>query len=316
MKGGSVFAFDAGAIALRRDVPSRELTTFGLGADALLVLEPSSPLEMQNVLKSLQRSGTGWRVIGAGSNVVLPDKALEQALVRLGRGLSGAALKQGQPLISVEAVAAELGERSILQFYAGGATSLMALSRVMTGAGLSGLEFAAGIPASIGGAVAMNAGAHGGCIADVLRRVHLVSAEGERILEAQELELGYRRCRLPAGSVVVGAEFELTPDSVDNCRRRRRENLQYRKQTQPLHLPSAGSVFRNPASASAGELLERCGMKGRRKGGVQFSQMHANWLVRAAPGACAADLCFLVDEARERVSKECGEELIPEICVW
>ena len=305
-------------VVLRQTVPARELTTFGVGADVPHLLEIGSTAACAQVLKILQEHGASWRVLGAGSNVVLPDSDLSDVIIRLGRGLNGAASSVGEALEPIEQVADKLAQSRLpAKLYVAGGSGLMSLSRLLTARGLSGLEFAAGIPASVGGAVAMNAGAHGGSMADVLREVHVVSALGEQVLNAKDLQLAYRACCLPEQSVVVGAVLELKRDSAEECLKRRRENLLYRKKTQPLHLPSAGSVFQNPSDdAAAGALLDRAGFKGRRKGGVEFSEMHANWLVRSGAEAKSSDVSDLVQSAIAAVREMCAAELKPEIRMW
>lgn len=304
-------------VVLRHGVSAKELTTFGVGAATTLLAELNSIEACRSVCRSLEELAQPWKMLGGGSNVVLPDAALDYPLLRLGRGLQGAALEDGGRLLPVEGAVNLLNQSDEEpRLYVGAATSLMSLSRLLTSKGLSGFEFASGIPATVGGAVAMNAGAHGGCIADALVSVHVAEAAGESFIDASELSMGYRTCELPAGTIVVGASFRLRRRGVEDCRKQRRENLMYRKRTQPLHLPSAGSVFRNPSQASAGELLEDCGFKGRRCGGIEFSQMHANWLVRLSAEAKSSEVAQLLEAAMQEVRSRKSIDLQPEIRLW
>jgi UDP-N-acetylmuramate dehydrogenase len=194
---------------------------------------------------------------------------------------------------------------------------LSTLARRTAAAGLAGLEWSAGIPGSVGGALASNAGAHGGAMADTLRRVLLLGPDTQaRWEDAGYLDLEYRHSRLRASGTpeetVLQAEFWLRPDDPAAIRARMEEQRRQRKATQPLSQSSAGSVFKNPPGDSAARLIDRAGLKGTCIGGAQVSTRHANFMV-TAPGARAADLLALIALVRERVRARFGVELVLEV---
>lgn len=284
----------------REGVSGAKLTTFSVGGPVRRFVEIESDDQAASVISALSRLGQKFRVIGAGSNLVISDEGLDEWVLRLGPGL-----RYVEPL----------GGGA---FRVGAAMSLMALSRQLSDEGFSGLEFAGGIPAAIGGAVVMNAGAHRGEISDVLVSVQLVLADGERIeMPATELDFSYRRSRLPSGGVVTSAVFKLASSDRETTSRKRADCLSERKARQPLSVPSAGSVFKNPsAEVSAGFLLEKAGFKGRVCGGAEVSTQHANWIVNPGRRASAADIKKLVAICREEVLAKEGVELKPELIFW
>lgn len=315
-----------GTIKFRENVPADRLTTFAVGAPASLLAEPATPEGVARLLAHCANAGEPVRLLGAGSNVVLPDHPVEDVIVHLGREFDfisplplGDSINPSHPL----PIGSVVPTSSAGRFFVGGATSLMGLSRKLSAAGYSGLEFAAGIPASVGGAVRMNAGAHHSCMANVLESALLAEPNGDlRLIAATDLGFGYRHSTLPTGSMVLGAIFAVSPRAPDEIAREREACLAYRKKTQPLHLPSAGSVFRNPVPASestpifAARLIEECGLKGFRQGGVAFSEMHANWLVRVAPDAKSHEVRDLIFLARQMVFQHSQIELQQEIILW
>jgi len=209
----------------------------------------------------------------------------------------------------------------------------MALSRESAKLGLSGLEFAAGIPGSLGGGVKMNCGAHGSSISVVLKKAWVLARGGElRLLDGAQLCFVYRSSAVKPGEIVVAAELLLERREAQEVQAERARCLDRRQKTQPLKYPSAGSVFRNPqdlpprggeqwfsegsGAPPAWWLIDRVGLRGETRGGVSFSELHPNWLIKTAPQACAADVHFLMDEAARRVRESFGVELIPEIILW
>jgi UDP-N-acetylmuramate dehydrogenase len=297
------------------NVPAKKLTTFGVGSPVPYVVSLGSKSELIEFQKECSDTQINPIYLGFGSNSILPDELFPVPLVRLNKEFDFIHYEQKDD------------KKCILSVGAG--TSLMNLSRVLSSEGYTGLEFAAGIPASIGGAIIMNAGAHGKSIEDILISVDLLLPEGKvERFNKDDLQLSYRHIDLPLGSIVVSANFSLDADDRDKILSERKKHLSYRKLTQPLQLPSAGSVFRNPylSSAvpkdvgertpqmmSAGELLEKVGLKGEKLGGVMFSELHANWLVRFEEVARADDVKKLVQEGQRRVFEQFGVELIPEL---
>jgi UDP-N-acetylmuramate dehydrogenase len=252
------------------------------------------------VLKLLTIEKQQVRVLGFGSNVLVGDQGIRGWIVRL-----------GQSLRSVERLE---GDRFVI----GGGASLMAVSRKISGDGFSGLEFAAGIPASFGGAVFMNAGAHGSEIADRIERVSVVMTDGSFVVfERNELPWRYRHSGLPGSAVVISVELGLPSGDKERIVRACGDNLAHRKNTQPLSLPSAGSVFKNPSpELPAGKLLEAAGLKGVSVGGAMVSSLHANWIVNPDKRASASDILALISLCQERVREQSGIELEPEVRLW
>jgi UDP-N-acetylmuramate dehydrogenase len=179
---------------------------------------------------------------------------------------------------------------------------------------LCGAEFLAGIPGTVGGALAMNAGCYGAETWDIVKKVLTVDRLGKlHEREKGEYEIGYRHCRGPAHEWFVGAWFALKKGDGDESRGRIKEFLAKRIATQPLQLPNAGSVFRNPPGDHAARLIESCGLKGLHRGGARVSEKHANFIVNPDGAASAADIEWLILEVKRRVLEKTGIDLIPEV---
>jgi UDP-N-acetylmuramate dehydrogenase len=179
---------------------------------------------------------------------------------------------------------------------------------------LSGAEFLAGIPGTVGGALAMNAGCYGGETWNIVKKVLTVNRRGElHERQRSEYEIGYRLCRGPALEWFVGAWFALTKGDGDESRARIKDFLAKRIATQPLQLPNAGSVFRNPPGDHAARLIESCGLKGLQRGGARVSEKHANFIVNPDGAASAADIEGLILQVRKRVLEQTGVDLTPEV---
>jgi len=285
---------------VRVEQPASALTTLAIGGNLQYVVTIESLWDLQAALKILTAEGQPVRVLGFGSNVLVSDAGIRGWIVRL-----------GQSLRSVERLE---GDRFVI---AGGA-SLMSVARKVSGDGFSGLEFAAGIPASLGGAIFMNAGAHGSEISERVERVSLVMADGSfREYSREELPWAYRSSGLPRGAVVIAAQLHLPAGDPERIARACNENLTHRKNTQPLSLPSAGSVFKNPSpQLPAGKLLEEAGLKGVAVGGASVSTLHANWIVNPEKRATASDVLSLIDLCQKRVRDQSGVLLEPEVRLW
>ena len=317
--------FSPEQLRMATKVSASKLTTFGMGGDFSCLLEPQSIEVLQELLVRLAAYNLPWKILGAGSNLLVSTSGVSHSTIKLGRSLGSWSFLASE--LSIPGLK-EIYQQGVLQVdefedfprvIAFGSTSLMALSRQLCARGLAGLEFAAGIPASVGGAVKMNAGAHGKDIASVLKNVIVVSAaRGVEILPVAALNCGYRHTELAPDCVVVAAEFQLRREDIETVKKRRADALAYRKATQPLHLPSAGSVFKNPIGSqrAAAQLLEECGCKNLSKGAVEFSSMHANWLVRVGEDASVEDATFLIAQARKRVEDAYGIDLETEIISW
>ena len=271
--------------------PLKAHTTFQLGGPAEELAAPESEEELLTLLAR----GPAL-VLGAGSNLLVGDAGVKGLTVLLGEAFSRVETEG-------DCVFAQAGAR--LGHVAGAAMR----------AGLSGLEFAAGIPGSVGGAVAMNAGAYGGQISDVLEEARVAMDGKIAVLSRAAMEFGYRTSLpLREGLVVAGARFRLQRDDPAAIAARMAEFARRRREKQPLSQPSAGSVFKRPEGHFAGALIEGAGLKGLRVGGAQVSEKHAGFIVNTG-GATARDVLALVERIRARVREEYGVELELEIRV-
>jgi UDP-N-acetylmuramate dehydrogenase len=280
---------------LRVDFPLAPLTSFRIGGPAALFVEVEDDGMLRSIGSVVDRTGTPVVVIGKGSNVLVSDAGFPGIVIRLGRSYRWAA-RDGERLT------------------AGGAMPLPALAGVAMRHRLAGLEFGVAIPASLGGAVKMNAGAHGRSMSDVIERVEVYSlvrcARGS--LSASEAGFEYRRSSIPPDSVVVGAVAALGSGEEEEIRARMDEARDWRRRTQPLAEPNCGSVFKNPEGDHAATLIEEAGAKGLRLGGAQISTKHANFIV-ADPGSSAADVWELIERVRDLVESHAGIRLETEV---
>jgi UDP-N-acetylmuramate dehydrogenase len=273
-------------------------TTFAVGGPAELLILPSSEKEAVEVLDILAGEGIPWRILGGGSNLLVSDGGVRGAAVRMGAPFDGFRF-EGTTLVA-----------------AAGA-KLPVLAWAAAERGLSGLEFAVGIPGTAGGAAVTNAGSLGCDMAGIVKRVR-VYRPGEGIREYASGECGfvYRGSRfLTASEAVLGSACELHPADSAAVKARMWEILEERKRKFPLEWPSAGSVFKNPPGDSAGRLLEAAGLKGEERGGARISGKHANWIVNRGK-ARSDDVESLIRLAREKVREKFGVELEQEIVFW
>jgi len=271
------------------------LTTFRIGGPAALFLEPEGDADLAAASLAIRETDVPVVVLGKGSNVLVGDAGFPGLAVRLGRAYRWSA-RDGDRLA------------------AGGAMPLPALSGVALAHGLSGLEFGVAIPASLGGSVRMNAGAHGGELADVLETIDVFRLDRGRIerIAAADAGFSYRRSSLPRDGVVVGATVALRTGDPAEIRAAMDDAREWRRATQPLAEPNCGSVFRNPPGDHAARLIEEAGGKGRTVGGATVSTKHANFIV-ASEGARAADVLQLITEIQELVQARSGIRLEPEV---
>ncbi|TWH60145.1 UDP-N-acetylmuramate dehydrogenase [Desulfitobacterium sp. LBE] len=273
--------------------PLQKLNTWRIGGLAETVCWPESEEELREIWLKCQEQGIPFRLFGRGSNVLFPDEGLSGVTV-ISTGLA-------QSVWDSEWVTVGAGY------------SLARLSQEAADRGLTGLEFARGIPGTVGGAVVMNAGAHGGSIQDILEEVKILAPEGEvQRLAKEDIQFGYRECSLRDQAIVLEGVFHLKPGDPDVIQATMSENLAKRKAAQPLELPNAGSVFRNPPGGSAGRLIEEAGWKGKRLGGAQVSSKHANFIVNQG-NATARDVLALIREIQKDVHHQFGVELKTEV---
>jgi UDP-N-acetylmuramate dehydrogenase len=279
---------------VRSNEPLARHVTFRIGGPADILLVPRSLDHLTATVAWLYKEGQPFVVLGRGSNVLIADRGVRGVVVKTGRGVANVRYEGGRVL-------AECG------------VSLPHLSRATAARGLAGLEFAAGIPGSIGGGVMMNAGAHGCSIAQFVRWVRVLTPGGERTWSRAEMGFGYRRSRLQEEpGLVLDAELDLIPADPRECTARLEEWLRTRSDTQPVGPPSSGCVFRNPEGDHAGRLIDIAGGKGMRVGSAVVSELHANYILNTG-GARAADVLSLLAGVRALVRDRCGIDLAPEI---
>ena len=275
---------------LRRDVPLGPLTTYRVGGAAAWFLEAHD----EDDLRAARRLDLPVLVVGKGSNLLVADAGFPGLAVVLGEGFAG---------IAVEGTTVR----------AGGAVALPVLARRTAAAGLTGFEWAVGVPGSVGGAVRMNAGGHGSDMSECVTKVRVVDLAGEREgeLGLADLAYGYRRSSITSTQVVVEAELSLRAGDVTASEEQIAEIVRWRREHQPGG-QNAGSVFTNPPGDSAGRLVDAAGLKGFRVGSAHVSPKHANF-IQADEGGSADDVLALIREVQRLVEERTGVRLEPEL---
>ena len=281
---------------LRVQVPLGPLTTYRVGGPAARFVLVESEDDLVRVAAAVARSGVDVLVVGKGSNLLVADG-----------GFAGLALQLGPAFAEISVTGTTVR--------AGGAASLPVVARRTAAAGLTGFEWAVGVPGSIGGAVRMNAGGHGSDVAASLARVRVVDLAGgeDGDVDTTDLHLGYRTSAVAPSQVVVWAELELAAGSVEAAEADIAEIVRWRRAHQPGG-QNAGSVFTNPVGDSAGRLIEAAGGKGLRVGTAEVSPKHANF-IQSDEGGSADDVWRLMGEVRRRVHAHAGITLHPETCL-
>lgn len=277
---------------VRLNQPLASFTSLRIGGPASLFAEVDNYSELRVVLKAAKESNFPFFILGRGSNILVSDQGYQGLVVRLGKDFR-------RLIIDGETV------------QAGAAVPMVEIVRLAQVNGLAGLSFAVGIPGSFGGALYMNAGAFGQSIGELVTKVKLLQPELELVsLSRDEIEFGYRFSSLHG--VILEGELRLKKGDADKIKVEMERYFKRRKQTQPLALPNAGSIFRNPLHQSAARLIELVGAKGWQKGGAQVSPHHANFIVNLGE-AKASDVYWLICEVKSRVAEAFGIELEPEI---
>jgi UDP-N-acetylmuramate dehydrogenase len=286
-----------GGEAVSFDMPMSHYTTFGVGGNAEAVFRAKSIEGLREMVDYLKGEGIPYLVVGRGSNLLVCDDGLKGVVIVLNGGLA-----------SIETPTT--GESYVK---AGAGAALNTLVNFCTQRGLAGLEFLAGIPGTLGGGVAMNAGSWGMEIKDVISEITILTGEG--VVEGKgkgDLKFEYRGLDLAKGSIILNGSLSLSLDRPVSVKKRVISYLDDRKKRQPTDIRSAGSVFKNPEGDYAGRLIEAAGLKGRRVGGAMISPKHANFIVNTG-GASATDIMALMDLAVETVREMFKVELAPEI---
>ena len=287
-------------LVLQTNEPMAGHTTFRIGGPVALMALPKTAQEAKTALKTAQELDIKPFFLGNGSNLLVADSGYPSFIVKLAGEFE-----------EIHTSAVRAGKATL---EAGGAVLLSRIAGRALEAGLAGLEFAGGIPGSLGGAVTMNAGAYGGEIAQKASLVRALDRSGgERFFEAEECGFGYRKSIFSGGDyLILGASFELDQDDPAAIRARMEELSARRREKQPLEYPSAGSMFKRPPGHFAAALIDQCGLKGLTVGGAQVSEKHAGFVVNRG-GATCGDVLALVEQVKERVLAQTGVELEMEV---
>ena len=283
----------------RLNEPMRNHTSWRTGGPADRAYFPRDLTDLARFVHTIPKDEPIY-VVGLGSNLLVRDGGLRGTVV-----FTHGALNE---------IRIEPGEEGAHVVYAEAGVASPKVARFAATHGLRGAEFLAGIPGTVGGALAMNAGCYGSETWDVVEKVTTIDRTGavhER--HKSEFEIGYRHCHFPQEEWFVGASFRLPSGDGEASRARIKELLAKRIATQPLSLPNAGSVFRNPPGDHAARLIEACGLKGLSRGGASVSEKHANFIVNPKGAAKAADIEWLILEVKRRILQEKGVDLIPEV---
>ena len=282
----------------RKDEPLSKHTTFKIGGNADTYVKVTSVSKLSAIIKECRESDIDYMIIGNGSNLLASDEGYRGVVIRLDGEFRRISL---------------VDENTI---YCGAGATLAALCKFALNCGLSGLEFAWGIPGTVGCAVFMNAGAYGGEMKDVVYSVsHLMPGGDTGRIEKDDLEFGYRTSVYRSNNAIItGAVIKLKKDNPADIRERMDDFLGRRSSKQPLDFPSAGSVFKRPEGAFAGALIEQCGLKGHSHGGAQVSEKHAGFIINKQ-NATAHDVKALIREVQTKVYDETGYDLKCELII-
>ena len=275
--------------------PLKNHTTLKIGGPADLYYEPKNIESLKTALSYINEVNVPIRAIGRGSNLLVADGGIEGVVIKVGEGLNH--LEKSDNTIRV-----------------GGGYSLITLATLMSREAFTGLEFAAGIPGSVGGAVFMNAGAHGSDMSKIVEKALILFPDGElKWLSTEELDFSYRTSILQEkGGICVEAVLVLEKGDKETIMAELKKNKDYRRNTQPWNFPCCGSVFRNPLPNYAGQLIESSGLKGTQIGGAQISEMHANFIVNTGD-AKAKDVLELISFIQKTIKEKHGVDLHTEV---
>jgi UDP-N-acetylmuramate dehydrogenase len=281
---------------IRRAISMSEITSLRIGGPADIIFYPRGIEDLRLVLAVCREQGIHALLLGNGTNLVAADKGVREPLINLSRGLD----------------AININGRTIVAEAGSGLSHLLHLCEANA---LSGLEALAGIPGTIGGALRMNAGSWGVELGNVISSLTVMDARGEiREIKRREVQFSYRGTNLPSDAIILRGEFALRRGEKKEIAKRMRHFLKKKTETQPLTLPSAGSIFKNPAGIAAGKLIEDAGLKGMRRGDAMISPLHANFIVNMGK-AQARDILGLIDMIQKRVYQTTGTVLELEVVI-
>jgi len=277
------------------DAPMKKHISFKVGGPADILVTPDNSEKLIQVIDICRRYSIPFITIGNGTNLIVRDKGIRGVVIKLFDRFNGYSVLE-------ETIIADAG------------VLLSTLANIALKNNLSGLEFGAGIPGTLGGAVAMNAGAYGGEIKDVVFRTHYIDKENEvKVLEGEEHQFGYRTSYIQKESgIVIKAELKLKNGIREEIESRMDDFNKRRKEKQPLEMPSAGSVFKRPVGHYTGKLIEDCGLKGFRIGGAEVSEKHCGFIVNSG-NATAVDVVSLIRHIQSEVLNKYGVELQTEV---
>lgn len=279
------------------NVPMSEYTSLKIGGPADVMAFPQDEGDLKDLIAFAEAKNFPFYVLGAGTNLLVRDGGIRGIVINMSEGFKDIVWEDETKAIvgagvRLSEVLSECKER-----------------------GLSGLEFASGIPGTIGGAVAMNAGAYGSEIKDVVEGVEVLRKKGSRgFIPNSELKFSYRKAEVPKGAIVIRAHMRFKPGNIEEIKEKIKENNEKRRASAKISFPNAGSIFRNPEGKFAGRLIEELGLKGERSGDAQVSEVHANYIVNVGK-AKAKDVLALMALIRDKVYSQKGVVLEPEIKV-
>ena len=275
--------------------PMSKHTTFRVGGEAECMIVVETKDELAQIISYLGRLEQDYFVLGNGSNLLVGDKGYRGVIVKMGKRMGGIRVEQNHIAV-------------------GASAPLSLVATVAKEKGLSGLEFAAGIPGTVGGAIVMNAGAYGGEMKQIVQMVRVMDKEGQILtLDNDTMEFGYRTSIIKDRPfIVLGVVLKLTPGNEEEIGAKMEELMKQRKSKQPLEYPSAGSTFKRPEGYYAGKLIMDAGLRGYRIGGAQVSEKHCGFVINAG-GATAADIKEVIEEIQERVRDRFHVRLEPEV---
>ncbi len=291
----NMFCMSLGSDNVRLHEPMKKHTTFRIGGPADYYLCPHSTEEMQKILQICRENNIEFFILGNGSNLLVSDKGYRGAVIQLWKNFSDITVENHTITVKAGALLSKVAAEALEE-------------------GLTGMEFASGIPGTIGGAVVMNAGAYGGEMKDIIKEVTVLTKEGERlILSKEEMNFGYRTSVVKEkGYVVISVVLQLEKGDREKIREVMEDLKERRVTKQPLDMPSAGSTFKRPEGYFAGKLIMDAGLRGFSVGGAQISEKHCGFVVNKGD-ATAADVFGLIREVQKRVQEQFGVTLEPEV---
>lgn len=283
---------------IQTNIPMSSYTTFKTGGNADIMIFPTSVEELKSVVKFFYESNTSYYVLGNGSNLLVSDEGIRKPIISVGRNFNAIELFD-------DCITAKAG------------AFLSSIAKKAAQSSLTGFEFAAGIPGTLGGALIMNAGAYGGEMKDVVEAVSFIDPSGEEhVVSTEEMEFSYRRSVLSdTDCIITGATIKLSKGNQAEIEEKMSELSAKRREKQPLEYPSAGSTFKRPQGYFAGALIESCNLKGKTIGGAQVSEKHAGFIINKG-NATTKDICELIEFVRKSVYDTHGVILETEVKYW